>query len=35
MKWQIGDRVETRDAYGEALLELGRRRPPQPENAAG
>jgi transketolase len=26
MKWQIGDRVETRDAYGEALLELGRRR---------
>jgi transketolase len=27
MKWKIGDRVETRDAYGEALLELGRRRP--------
>ena len=26
MKWKIGDRVETRDAYGEALLELGRRR---------
>jgi transketolase len=26
MKWQIGERVETRDAYGEALLELGRRR---------
>jgi transketolase len=25
-KWQVGDRVETRDAYGEALLELGRRR---------
>jgi transketolase len=25
-KWQIGDRVETRNAYGEALLELGRRR---------
>jgi transketolase len=25
-KWKIGDRVETRDAYGEALLELGRRR---------
>ena len=27
MKWKIGDRVETRDAYGEALLDLGRRRP--------
>jgi len=26
MKWQLGERVETRDAYGEALLELGRRR---------
>jgi len=26
MKWQMGERVETRDAYGEALLELGRRR---------
>jgi transketolase len=26
MMWKIGDRVETRDAYGEALLELGRRR---------
>jgi transketolase len=26
MKWQVGERVETRDAYGEALLELGRRR---------
>lgn len=26
MKWKPGDRVETRDAYGEALLELGRRR---------
>lgn len=26
MKWRIGERVETRDAYGEALLELGRRR---------
>jgi transketolase len=25
-KWKVGDRVETRDAYGEALLELGRRR---------
>jgi transketolase len=24
--WQKGDRVETRDAYGEALLELGRQR---------
>jgi transketolase C-terminal domain/subunit len=24
MKWKIGDRVETRNAYGEALLELGR-----------
>ena len=23
MKWKIGDRVQTRDAYGEALLELG------------
>jgi transketolase len=27
MKWQIGELVETRDAFGEALLELGRRRP--------
>ncbi len=27
MKWQVGDRVETRDAYGEALLALGRARP--------
>jgi len=27
MKWQVGDRVETRDAYGEALLALGRTRP--------
>lgn len=27
MKWQIGDRVETRDAYGEALLALGHVRP--------
>jgi transketolase len=27
MKWKIGDRVETRDAYGEALLVLGRQRP--------
>jgi len=26
VKWKIGDRVQTRDAYGEALLELGRRR---------
>jgi transketolase len=26
MKWQIGERVETRDAYGEALLALGRQR---------
>jgi transketolase len=25
-KWQKGDKVETRNAYGEALLELGRRR---------
>ncbi len=24
-KWQIGERVQTRDAYGEALVELGRR----------
>ena len=24
--WQVGDRVETRNAYGEALLELGRSR---------
>ncbi len=24
MKWKVGDRVETRDAYGEALLALGR-----------
>jgi transketolase len=27
MKWKIGDRVETRDAYGEALLALGQQRP--------
>lgn len=27
MKWRVGDRVETRDAYGEALLALGRTRP--------
>lgn len=27
MKWQVGDRVETRDAYGEALVDLGRSRP--------
>ena len=27
MKWQVGDRVETRDAYGEALLTLGQERP--------
>jgi transketolase len=27
MKWKIGDRVETRDAYGEALLVLGQKRP--------
>jgi len=26
MKWKLGERVETRNAYGEALLELGRRR---------
>ncbi len=26
MKWKIGDRVETRDAYGLALLELGKQR---------
>jgi transketolase len=26
MKWKLGDRIETRDAYGEALLELGRQR---------
>ena len=26
LKWKVGDLVETRDAYGEALLELGRRR---------
>ena len=26
MKWQIGERIQTRDAYGAALLELGRRR---------
>jgi len=26
MKGVVGDRVQTRDAYGEALLELGRRR---------
>jgi transketolase len=25
-KWQVGDWVQTRDAYGEALLELGRSR---------
>lgn len=27
MKWKIGDRVETRDAYGKALVDLGARRP--------
>ena len=27
MNWKPGDRVETREAYGQALLELGRRRP--------
>jgi transketolase len=26
MKWKLGDRVETRDAYGEALLTLGKLR---------
>lgn len=26
MKWKLGDRVQTREAYGEALLELGRQR---------
>lgn len=26
MRWKIGDRVETRDAYGEALVALGARR---------
>lgn len=26
LKWNVGELVETRDAYGEALLELGRRR---------
>ena len=26
MKWQVGDLVQVRDAYGEALLALGRRR---------
>ena len=26
MKWRLGDRVETRYAYGEALLELGKHR---------
>ena len=26
MKWKLGDRVETRDAYGEALLALGNQR---------
>lgn len=26
MKWKLGERVETRIAYGEALLELGKRR---------
>lgn len=26
MKWELGQRVQTRDAYGEALLELGRQR---------
>ena len=26
MKWKLGDRVETRIAYGEALLELGKHR---------
>lgn len=27
MNWKLGDRVQTRDAYGEALVELGRLRP--------
>jgi len=26
MNWRIGERIQTRDAYGAALLELGRRR---------
>ena len=26
MKWELGERVQTRDAYGEALLELGKQR---------
>lgn len=26
MKWKLGERVQTRDAYGEALLELGKHR---------
>jgi transketolase len=26
MNWKVGDRIETRVAYGEALLELGRQR---------
>ena len=26
MKWDVGDRVQTREGYGEALLELGRER---------
>ncbi|MBU0702862.1 MAG: transketolase family protein [Chloroflexi bacterium] len=26
IKWKLGDRVQTRDAYGEALLELGKQR---------
>jgi len=26
MKWKVGERVQLRDAYGEALLELGRQR---------
>lgn len=26
MRWKVGEYVETRDAYGEALLELGQRR---------
>jgi len=27
VKWKVGDRVETRDAYGDALVDLGKRRP--------
>ncbi|MFN2292529.1 MAG: transketolase family protein, partial [Anaerolineae bacterium] len=26
LKWNVGDLVQTRDAYGEALLDVGRRR---------